>query len=69
MGKPIKKLIYKLVITIIFLIISYYAGWIDGEKTYGMVIPSLCTVYAVLALINCIRQIRKSKDQSKVEFL
>lgn len=69
MKKPLKTFIYKLLACGLILLAGYFLGLVHTETSMGVVVPAMCTVYAIGSLWNYIKEVRKANDKSKVDFL
>ena len=68
MKKPLQKLVCKLLIYILILLAGLAFGAVNTTGPYGMVLPSLLTVFATVDIYHYVKDIRKAKNKSKIEF-
>ena len=68
MNKPLKKLVYKLLIYSIILLAGLALDVVNTTSTYGLVIPSMLTVFTVISIYQYVKTVRKANDKSNIEF-
>ena len=70
MNKPLQTLVYKLLVYTVILIAGIALGAVNltSGHGFGLVLPSMLTVFAVNNIYQYIKARQKAKDKSKVEF-